>query len=83
MKRNFFGEMRIQPGDDLVALWNDEFLSDDPVGTICATDIEYDAEFGWSCRLNDDEGNESECHEFDSEDDLREFLTQQGAEIDG
>lgn len=82
MKRNFFGEMRIQPDDDLYACWNDEFAPEDPSIPIYARDVDWDNEFGWCCNLNDDDGNESECHDFDSEEALRLFLTESGVRID-
>lgn len=83
MKRNFFGEMRIQPDDDLTACWMDEFGPEDPEIQIYARDLSQDDEFGWTASLNDDDGNESECHDFDSEEALRKFLTDQGVKIDG
>lgn len=81
MKRNMFNEMKIQPGDDIQALWNDEFGTTDP--NIVARDLEDDSEsdMGWTCSLRDDDYNESECHDFESEQALRDFLAQQGVEI--
>ena len=81
MKRNFFGEMRLQPDDDLYASWNDEFTPEDPQIPIHARNLEEDDEFGWTCSLNDDDGNESECHDFDSQEALVEYLTRQGVSI--
>ena len=81
MKRSYFGEMRIEPGDDLYALWNEEFQPEDPARVrIRYRDVEQDSEFGWTCSLSDDDsGEESECHGFDSEAQLLEFLHSQGA----
>lgn len=83
MKRNHFGELRFTPGDDLMALWNDEFTPEEVQPNIYARDLDLDSNFGWTCSLNDDDGNESECHDFESEDDLRRFLDYQGVSIVG
>jgi hypothetical protein len=83
MKRNMMGEARIQPGDDLFAIWMDEFGPEDPDQVrITARDLSHEDPFAWTCSLSDDEGNESECHDFETEADLRDFLTQQGVEIE-
>lgn len=83
MKRSSFGEIRIQPGDDLYATWIEEFNPDDLAAvSITARSVEEDPNFGWTCSLMDNDGNEAECHDFQSEEALRTFLTEQGVEIE-
>ena len=83
MKRNFFGDMRLQPGDDLYACWNDEFGPEDPAIPVYAREITEEPEFGWTCSLNDDDGNESEVHDFGSKDELVAWLLEQTVKIEG
>lgn len=81
MKKNFFGEDILQPGDDIGALFNEQFDTD-PDDTLTATDIEKDDTFGWSCTIRDEALNEVQAHDFDSEAALRAWLTRQGVETD-
>lgn len=81
MKRNMFGDMKIQPGDDIQALWNDEFGTTEPVITAFDIGDDTDAGLGWTASLTDDDLNESEVHDFESEAALRAFLAEQGVEI--
>lgn len=82
MKRNLFGEMKIQPGDDLCALWSEEY--DVPVEDqeFDVLDIAEDENFGWGCTLQDSDGNEAELHDFSSKDALMKYLEENGVEVE-
>lgn len=82
MKKNFFGEDILQPGDDIGALFTEQFDTD-PEDTLTAVDLDNDGTFGWSCTIRDEDLNEVQAHDFESEAALREWLTRQGVEIDG
>lgn len=81
MKRNFFGEPIAQPGDDLVAMFTDHFIADVDL-QLTARFIEDDEVCGWSCTVSDEEGNEMQVHDFESEGELRSYLSDQDIEIE-
>lgn len=82
MKRNFFGEPVAQPGDDLADVFCERHGAVD--GSLTAFDLADDsaANMGWTCSIEDDAGNELQAHDFGSEAELREWLADNGAEID-
>lgn len=83
MKRNPFGDMKIQPADDLELLWQEEFSGEDkPELTAFAIANDTDAGMGWTASIEDTDGNESELHDFESEDQLREYLVSWNVRID-
>jgi hypothetical protein len=49
--------------------------------TLTAFDIEEDDNFGWSCVIRDEDFNEIQAHDFESEDELREYLATARVEI--
>jgi hypothetical protein len=82
MKTNFFGEKILQPGDDIGALFAEQFDAE-PEDTLTASDIEHEPDLGWTCLIRDEGLNEAQAHDFETEAALREWLTKQGVEIDG
>lgn len=84
MRRNFFNDPVFQPGDtDPYMTFMERFSLDDPPQDLWARFIEHDEEWGWGCTLADAEGNEIQADSFDSEDDLRAWLKEVGAIIEG
>lgn len=81
MKRNFFGEPVAQPGDDIHAMFNDQFYSEESP-ELTARFIEDDEVCGWSCVVSDPDGNEMQVHDFESEEELRNYLTEHSVEIE-
>lgn len=81
MKKNFFGESILQPGDDIYAAFAEQFDTslDD---TLTASSIEHEEELGWTCLIADGGLNEMQAHDFESEQALCEWLTRQGVQID-
>lgn len=83
MKRNPFGEMKIQPGDDLTIQWADEFgTEEEPQFTAYAISDDSEIGMGWTASIEDQEGNESELHDFATEEDLREYCRSWDVTID-
>jgi hypothetical protein len=83
MKRNAFRDMRLQPGDDLNMCWLDEFgTEEEPELTAYSIADDSEADMGWTCSIEDQDGNESECHDFPTEAALREYLQKWSVTID-
>jgi hypothetical protein len=80
MKRNAFGEPILQEGDDIMATFSETFDTDLDQ-TITAHDLEEDDAFGWSAVLRDEDFNEIQVHDFDTEEGLVNYLTEQGVEL--
>lgn len=81
MKTNAFGDVVIQPGDDLLAIWNDTHMLDEEP-QLTARFIEHEPHIGWSASISDENGIEMEIHDFDSREALVAFLKEQGVEIE-
>lgn len=81
MKRNAFGESILQHGDD-VGLAFMEAFGTDISECLFARFIEHDENFGWTCTISDPEGNEIEAHDFESEAQLREWLSAAAVSIE-
>jgi hypothetical protein len=81
MKTNVFQESILQPGDDILAHFADTFGTYEDSDFV-ARNIECDPTFAWSCTVEDEDLNEVQVHDFESESELRDFLTGQGVEID-
>ena len=75
MKRNFFGEVIAQPGDDPWMLFEDMGvdMSDNFLGF---HHVEEDENFGWTCELETECGSTMQVHDFKTESDLRAWLEQ-------
>lgn len=77
-----FGEAILQPEDDVWDAFNEAFDSD-PDEVFTASEIELDPNFGWTCLLHDDFHNELQAHDFESENQLRDWLAEQEVQING
>jgi hypothetical protein len=77
-----FGEAILQPGDDIGAAFMDAFDTDIDAA-LTARFIEFDDVCGWSCTIEDEDCNEMQVHDFESEEALREYLTNARVNIDG
>jgi hypothetical protein len=81
MKRNTFGEPILQPGDDIGAAFSETFDTDIDA-TLTAFDLDEDPNFGWSCVIRDEDFNEIQVHDFETEEELREYLSTARVEIE-
>jgi hypothetical protein len=79
MKRNAFNEPVMQPGDNITDTFGEHFGTDGP---FLARFIEHDETFNWTVNVEDEEGNELQAHDFESEDAVVAWLTDQGVEIE-
>lgn len=82
MKRNLFGEIKIQPGEDLAAVWSEEYGVPVEEQEFDVLGIAEDENFGWGCTLQDSEGNEAEVHDFSSQESLLKYLLENGLEVE-
>lgn len=73
MKRNFFGKLILQKDDDVGAAFVEAFETD-VAADLIAQFIDDDFNFGWSCVISDDDGNELQAQDFASEEELRQWL---------
>lgn len=85
MKRNMFGEVIIQPGDDPTALWHDVHApEEDP--RLEAFDINNEDAYtlGWTCTLRnaDNWDQEMQVHDFPTREALVSFLESHCVEIE-
>lgn len=80
MKKNYFGEPIVQPGDDIGAAFGETFNTDIDA-TLTAWDIEYDEDFGWCASIRDEELNEVQVQDFETEEALRDYLRQARVDI--
>jgi hypothetical protein len=80
MKKNFFNEPILQPGDDIGAAFSETFDTDIDA-LLTAWDIEHDDEMGWSATIRDEELNEIQVQDFESEEALRDYLRQAHVDI--
>jgi hypothetical protein len=80
MKKNYFGDPILQPGDDIGAAFSESFDTDID-STLTAWDIEHDDHLGWSATIRDEELNEIQVQDFESEEALREYLRQARVDI--
>jgi hypothetical protein len=80
MKKNFFGDPILQPGDDIGAAFSETFDTDidapSPRGTSSMTTT-----MGWSATIRDEELNEIQVQDFESEEALRDYLRQARVDI--
>jgi len=82
MKRNFFGNAILQPGDDIAAIWSDEFGDFiDVFARFIESDLNSDNEEMWVCVLADNEEHELGVQDFPTEEALRKWLSDQRIEI--
>lgn len=79
MRLNAFGDPVLQPGDDIAATFAD--VHGTPDDNYTAWFLEGADIFGWGCELRDSEENTIQADGFDSEQELRDWLTAQGVEI--
>ena len=75
MKRNFFGDVIAQPGDDPWMLFEDMGV-DMSDNVLAFRHVEEDENFGWTCELETEGGDTMQVHDFESEAALREWLAQ-------
>lgn len=80
MKRNAFGEPILQPGDDIGAAFSETFDTELDA-TLTAFDVEEDENLGWSATIRDEDFNEIQVHDFSSEEELRDYLSNARVEI--
>lgn len=79
MKTNFFGEPIVGPGDDLGAAFS-EMYGTDLEAPLTAWFLERDGN-GWGCTIRDEEEHEVHAEGFESETQLREYLTSARVEV--
>ena len=81
MKKNAFQETILQSGDDIAALFSEQF--DTELGQrITASCVEHESGLGWTCLLQDENLNEVQAHDFNSREELEEWLAQQGVAVE-
>ena len=87
MRRNLFGEPIAQPDDDITAIWTERFYLEDgdpllSAMDICQEQIGFDGKpDGWSCTIEDEEGNMITVADFDSEADIVTWLDLHNVEV--
>jgi len=80
VRHTLFGDPVLHPGDDLYAVWIAE-TGEEPSG-LSARLIEQDEGTGrWGCELSD-MSVEMTADDFESEDDLRAWLSKHSVEIE-
>lgn len=82
MKKNFFGEVIAQPGDDPAELFADYIGVDMSDNLIAYRFVEYDENFHWTCELETEGGNTMQVHDFKSEEALRAWLESHGIDTE-
>lgn len=80
MKRNAFGDIILQPGDDPVAAFGDEYGLDMSDNLIGFRFVEEDLSFDWCCELEAESGETMAVHNFETEAQLRDWLNIHGIE---